>query len=167
MAQALFSHTDDSPIRALADDVDRARRALGRLGTGVLSSLFDFLTFGLLLGVFAATPAEFRSAWFVESLLTELAIAMVVRTARPFFRSRPGRLLLLSTLALVPLTFAIPYLPFAHVLGFTPLAPGVLAALAGVTLLYVVAAELAKRGFFGNPPSSTLPRSARDGTECA
>jgi Mg2+-importing ATPase len=118
---------------------------------GVLSSLFDFLTFGLLLGVFAATPEEFRSAWFVESLLTELAIALVVRTARPFFRSRPGKLLLGSTLALVPLTFALPYLPFAHVLGFTPLPLLVLASLVVITLLYVAAAELAKRRFYRRP----------------
>ena len=68
------------------------------------------------------TPASsFRTAWFVESLLTELVIALVVRTRRTFFRSRPGAVLLYSTLALIALTFAIPYLPFVGVLGFVPL----------------------------------------------
>ena len=61
---------------------------------GLLSSVFDLLTFAVLLGVFRATPETFRTGWFVESLLTELVIALVVRTRRPFFRSRPGRLLL-------------------------------------------------------------------------
>jgi len=156
----LNNFLSDVPAFGLADDgvdpelVDRPRRwdmrFIGRFMVefGFLSSLFDFLTFGLLLWPFAATPEQFRSAWFVESLLTELAIALVVRTRRPFFRSRPGNLLLWSTLALVPLTFALPYLPMADVLGFTPLPLAVLFSLAGITLLYVAAAELAKRGFY-------------------
>lgn len=78
------------------------------------------------------------------ALLTELVIALVVRTRRPFFRSRPGNLLLGSTLALVPLTLALPYLPFAHALGFTALPVPILAFVIGITLLYVGAVELAK-----------------------
>src|SRR4029453_12036162 len=70
--------------------------------------------------------------WFVESLLTELAIALVVRTQRPFFRSRPRRLLLVSTLVLVMVTFAIPFLPFASLVGFVPLSPLLLATIAVV-----------------------------------
>ncbi len=66
----------------------------------------------------------------------------------PFFRSRPGNLLLGSTLALIPLTFAIPYLPTAGALGFTPLPLPVLVFLMGITVLYVAAAELAKKGFY-------------------
>jgi len=115
---------------------------------GALSSVFDLLTFGLLLRVFAATAATFRTGWFVESLLTELVIALVVRTARPMLRSRPGRLLVVLTLALIPLTLAIPYLPYADVLGFVPLPATIVLALAGVTALYVVAAELLKARFF-------------------
>jgi len=150
----------DVPAIGLADDsvnselVARPRRwdmrFIGRFMVefGILSSLFDFLTFGVLLGLFAATAELFRSGWFVESLLTELVIALVVRTRRPFFRSRPGRLLLGSTLAVVLLTLALPYLPVAHVLGFVPLPAALLASLAGITVLYVAAAELAKRSFY-------------------
>ncbi len=58
---------------------------------GLVSSIFDFLTFATLLFVFHAAPEEFRTGWFVESLLTELVIALVVRTRHVFFRSRPGR----------------------------------------------------------------------------
>jgi Mg2+-importing ATPase len=115
---------------------------------GFLSSIFDFLTFGILLGVFRATPELFRTGWFIESLLTELVIALVVRTRRPFFRSRPGRLLFWSTQILIVLTFALPYIPFADLLDFVPLPASLLATLAGVTVLYVAAAELTKRWFY-------------------
>jgi Mg2+-importing ATPase len=112
---------------------------------GAVSSVFDFITFGLLLWVFSASAELFRTGWFVESLLTELVIALVVRTRRPFFRSRPGRLLLASTAAVTVLTFSLPYLPVADALGFVPPSPGLVLALIGVTALYVVATELTKQ----------------------
>jgi Mg2+-importing ATPase len=115
---------------------------------GALSSVFDLLTFATLLAVFHAPPALFRTAWFVESLLTELLIALVVRTRRAFFRSRPGRLLLAATLILIPITFAIPFLPYASVLGFVPLPAAIVAVLVAITLLYVVATELTKTWFY-------------------
>jgi Mg2+-importing ATPase len=115
---------------------------------GLVSSAFDVLTFGVLLFIIHATPEQFRTGWFVESLLTELAIALVVRTRRPFYRSRPGQLLWRSTLVVGLITFTLPYLPFSAVLGFTPLPLGVLALLLGITALYVAAAELAKRRFY-------------------
>ena len=119
---------------------------------GVLSSLFDGFTFGLLWFGWAAGPALFRTGWFVESLLTELAIALVVRTHRPLYRSRPGRVLLATTLALIPITCAIPYLPGAAVLGFVAPPAGLLVALVGVSAAYVAAAELLKRGGRGLAP---------------
>jgi Mg2+-importing ATPase len=112
---------------------------------GLLSSMFDFLTFGLLLWLFQATPAEFQTTWFVESLLTELAIALVVRTRRPLFRSRPGALLLGLTLVLAALTPLVPYLPFMSVFGFVPVPWTLTATVLGITALYVVAAEMTKR----------------------
>jgi P-type Mg2+ transporter len=115
---------------------------------GVLSSFFDFVTFGALLRLFDATPELFRTGWFVESLLTELVIALVVRTRRPFFRSRPGTLLWASTAAIIAVTFAIPFLPFARVFGFTALPGTVLLTLIGITVLYIGAAELAKAWFY-------------------
>jgi Mg2+-importing ATPase len=115
---------------------------------GAVSSLFDFLTFGALLLVFRAAPAVFRTGWFVESLLTELAIALVVRTRRPFFRSRPGRVLLWSTVAVIALTFAIPYLPFIGVFGFVPLPAVLIVTVLAITALYVVATEITKRRFY-------------------
>ena len=156
----LNNFLSDVPAVGLADDsVDPelvarpGRWNIGFIGRfmvefGFLSSAFDFLTFGALLVVFHAAPDLFRTAWFVESLLTELVIALVVRTRRPFFRSRPSSLLLVSTLALIALTLAIPYLPFAGLLSFVPLPRSLLAALCAITVLYVAATELAKQWFF-------------------
>ncbi len=115
---------------------------------GLLSSLFDLLCFALLLGLFAAGPELFRTGWFVESLLTELVIALVVRTRGPSFRSRPARLLLWSTLAVIALTLGLSYLPGAWIFGFVPLPPLLLGALVLLTLAYVLAAELLKRRFY-------------------
>jgi Mg2+-importing ATPase len=156
----LNNFLSDIPAVGLADDhvdpelVERPRRweirFIGRfmVAFGLLSSAFDFLTFGVLLGVFSATPEVFRTGWFVESLLTELAIALVVRTRRPCFRSRPGTVLLVSTLLLLVVTFAIPYAPYAGGLGFVPVPASLLATLTVITGLYVVATEIMKRWFY-------------------
>jgi Mg2+-importing ATPase len=150
----------DIPAVGIASDsvdpelVDKPRRwemrfiARFMIEFGILSSMFDFLTFAALLAVFHATPALFRTAWFVESLLTELVIALVVRTRRPFFRSRPGNVLLASTVILVVVAFAIPFVPYVDILGFVPPPPSVLAALAAITGLYVVATEITKHWFY-------------------
>jgi Mg2+-importing ATPase len=150
----------DIPAVGLASDrvdpelVDRPRRwsmrFIGRfmLEFGLLSSAFDFLTFAVLLRGFRADPALFRTGWFVESLLTELVVALVVRTRRPFTRSRPGRVLLAASVALVLVTFLVPFLPHAEVLGFVPLPARLITALVGITCLYVLATEVLKRWFY-------------------
>lgn len=115
---------------------------------GLVSSAFDFLTFGALLWLFHAGPEEFRTGWFVESLLTELVIALVVRTRRPFYRSRPGNLLLASTAIVIVVTIILPYLPFSSFFGFVPLPAPLMLAMIALTLVYVVAAEVAKKYFY-------------------
>ena len=117
----LNNFLSDIPAVGLAGDsvdaewIDRPRRwdihfiKPFMLAFGLLSSAFDFITFGVLIWLFAATPMLFRTGWFVESLLTELAIALVIRTRRPFFRSRPGNLLLVTTAAVTAVTIASPY----------------------------------------------------------
>lgn len=115
---------------------------------GLVSSAFDYATFGILLLVLHATEQQFQTGWFIESLLTELVIALVVRTRRPFFRSRPGRLLWMITLAVSLVTLALPYLPISSFLGFVPLPLWVMIALVILTSVYVVVAELAKKSFY-------------------
>jgi P-type Mg2+ transporter len=128
---------------------------------GILSSVFDLLTFGMLLYVFHASAEEFRTAWFVESLLTELIIALVVRTRRVFYASRPGRILFWSTVSLSAVTLLWPYLPFVGVFGFVSLPVEMMIFLAGVVILYVFFAEVLKRWFYrASPRIHKLERSA-------
>jgi len=153
----LNNFLSDVPAAGIAGDsvdpelVERPRRwhlaeiARFMVQFGLLSSLFDFATFAVLLRVFGGAGELFRTGWFVESLLTELCVALLVRSRRPFFKSRPGRVLLWSTVALVPLTIAIPYLPYASLLGFVPLPPLLVLALAGITVAYLLAVEALKR----------------------
>ncbi|HKB55657.1 MAG TPA: magnesium-translocating P-type ATPase [Ramlibacter sp.] len=115
---------------------------------GLISSLFDFLTFGALLWVFQAAPEEFRTGWFLESLMTELVIALVVRTRRPFWRSRPATLLLVTTVAVLTVTLALPYLPFSSIFGFVPLPTPLLLATIALTIMYVFAVEAGKKWFY-------------------
>lgn len=116
---------------------------------GLLSSLFDVLTFLVLLQVFDATESTFQTAWFVVSLLTELVVVLVLRTRRPAWRSTPGRLLLGTTIAVAALALAIPYFgPFATVFDFMPLPWPLMGTLALIVMGYVLSTELAKHRFF-------------------
>src|SRR5262249_12886639 len=114
----------------------------------LVSSVFDYLTFGLLLFVVQAAPDEFRTVWFIESLLTELAVALVVRTRAPFFRSRPGRWLWVSTLAVTLITLVLPYLPLNTYLHMVALPVPLFLLVLGITALYVLTAEVTKRVFY-------------------
>ena len=116
---------------------------------GLISSVFDYITFGLLLLVLKASEDQFRTGWFIESLFTELFILLVVRTRRPLFKSKPGLLLWVSTLLVGLGTLILPYLPgVGPIFGFVPLPPLMLALLLAVTALYIVANEVAKRIFY-------------------
>ncbi|HEX9377563.1 MAG TPA: magnesium-translocating P-type ATPase [Actinomycetota bacterium] len=116
---------------------------------GLLSSAFDLLTFAVLLRVFHAGPALFRSGWFVGSTLTELAVLLVLRTRRPALRSRPGTGLLVTSVVVAAVTVSLPFIPFlSDPLAFVPLSAKVLAWLALITLGYIASAELIKRRFY-------------------
>jgi Mg2+-importing ATPase len=117
---------------------------------GLVSTLFDLITFVALVYVFNATESLFQSAWFVVSLMTELAVVLVLRTHRPSWRSRPGGLLVLSTCAVAGLALSLPYLgAVSGWFGLVPLPPHVLASALSVVALYVGATEISKRLFFG------------------
>jgi len=156
----LNNFLSDLPAMAIAGDrvdaemVERPRRwQVARIRNfmlvfGLISSAFDALAFALLLLVLHAAPEEFRTAWFVESLLTELAILLVVRTHRPLAKSRPSVGVLWSTVAVAAAAIVLPYLPVvASTFGFVPLPPVLMATLLAITLGYVLANELAKRHF--------------------
>jgi Mg2+-importing ATPase len=115
---------------------------------GIVSSLFDYLTFGVLLYVLHATPAQFRTGWFMESVVSASLIVLVVRTRKPFFKSRPGKYLLLATLLVVALTLVLPLTPVARVFEFTLLPLKFVPILAIIVALYVFFAELTKAWFY-------------------
>jgi len=129
------------------------------LAFGVLSSVFDYLTFGALLFLLKAGTDQFRTGWFVESVVSASLIVLVVRSRRPFFRSRPGKRLLWATLGVVAAALVTPYLPIAPLLGLTPLPPSFLGLVAVVVAMYIVAGELAKHIFYRHyePVSTTGP----------
>ncbi|MGZ4529366.1 MAG: magnesium-translocating P-type ATPase, partial [Mycobacterium sp.] len=119
---------------------------------GPISSLFDFLTFGLMLGVLHADAIEFRTGWFVESLATQTLIIFVIRTRKvPFFRSRPSGLLAVTTLTVVAVGVLLTISPLAHALGFRPLPLQFYAVLGGFVVSYLVLVELAKMMFYAEP----------------
>jgi len=116
---------------------------------GFTSSIFDYLTFGTLLLIVRATESTFQTGWFIESLLTELAITLIVRTRKSIFKSKPSRLLWISTLGVTILAIIIPYLPFSrNYLGFEPLPFWLMLVIIGIALLYAVTSEVVKHFFY-------------------
>jgi Mg2+-importing ATPase len=116
---------------------------------GLISSAFDVATFFILLRLFKAAAGTFQTSWFVVSLLTELAVLLVLRTHGPAWRSRPGRLLVWTTLVVTLLAIISPYCgPVSTLFGLTPLPPALLGALLAIVVTYALATEAAKGWFF-------------------
>jgi len=118
---------------------------------GLISSAFDLITFLALLAVFRADEATFQSAWFVVSLLTELGVVLILRTARPAWRSAPSTLLLWLTVATWGLALWLPFGGLAGMFGFVALPWTLLAVMVLIVLAYLAATELVKGRFLGNP----------------
>jgi len=116
---------------------------------GPASSLFDFVTFALMLGVFHAGAASFRSGWFVESIATQTLVIFVIRTRRvPFWRSRPSRPLLAASLLTVAVGALLPVSPLGRLLSFGHLSPAFYAALVAMAAAYLALAEAIMQRFF-------------------
>jgi Mg2+-importing ATPase len=115
---------------------------------GLVSSIFDYLTFGVLLFLLKATPEQFRTGWFLESVISACVIVLVVRTRKPFMKSAPGKPLLIATFLVVVATLWLPQSPFAKLFSFQPLPSIFLIFMGGIVLSYILAAEAAKRWFY-------------------
>jgi len=115
---------------------------------GVVSSLFDYLAFGVFLLLLHATVEQFRTGWFVESVISASLVVLIVRTRKPFFRSRPGTYLMTVTILVVAAALVMPFTPFAPILGFEPLPPLFLLAIGIIVIAYMLAAEMVKKIFF-------------------
>jgi Mg2+-importing ATPase len=127
-------------------NIDFIRRFM--LSFGIISSVFDYLTFGILLFLLHAKPTEFRTGWFIESVISASVIVLVIRTKRPFYQSKPGRALMGTTLLIVVLTVILPFTPLGRIFGFGPIPPSFLLALGVIMVLYISLAEIAKHYFY-------------------
>lgn len=127
-------------------DIRLIRRSM--LTFGLTSTAFDVITFGVLLAMAGDNQMIFRTGWFLESLLTQLWILLVIRTYRPFYRSQPARFLKWSAGAMMLVALALPFSPAAALFGFVPLPGSILAAILAITALYVVTSETSKRFFY-------------------
>lgn len=151
--------TDFPEMTIATDRVDPEMTALPRrwdigfirkfmITFGLISSVFDYLTFLVLLLLVKASPAQFRTGWFIESVISASLIVLVVRTRNPFFRSLPSRSLLIATITVIVATLVLPLTPLAGLLGFEPLPVVLLLIIAGIVILYIFTAEIAKRIFY-------------------
>jgi P-type Mg2+ transporter len=140
-------------------DISLIRRFMAFFGP--ISSIYDFLTFAVMLRVFHAGPVLFRSGWFVESLTTQTLVIFVIRTRRvPFFKSRPSRPLLVATLTCATVGVAIPYIPpLARLFGFRPLPLAFLGVLAVMIVTYLALAQFGVALFFKPQGGRMLARA--------
>jgi len=115
---------------------------------GLVSSVFDYLTFGLLLLILHANEDQFRTGWFLESVISASMIVLVIRSRKPFFRSRPGKYLLIATLSIAVITLVFPFTPLGKIFGFSPLTFSTYLLLLLIVVLYILMAEITKRIFY-------------------
>jgi len=161
-AGQLVIPTDRVDLEALARpaawDMKFIRRFMSVFGP--VSSIFDFLTFWVMLSLLHAGHTEFRTGWFVESIATQTLVIYVIRTRRvPFFKSRPSLPMLLVPTGAALVGAVLPYTGLAHLLGFTPLPTTFFLLLFGMVVVYLLLVELAKSRFYGTPHART-PRIA-------
>ncbi len=144
--------------RPAAWDMKFIRRFMSVFGP--VSSIFDFLTFWVMLSLLHAGHTEFRTGWFVESIATQTLVVYVIRTRRvPFFKSRPSLPMLLLPTGAALVGAILPYTGLANLLGFTPLPTTFFLILFGMVVVYLFLVELAKTRFY-RAPHAKSPRLA-------
>jgi Mg2+-importing ATPase len=116
---------------------------------GLVSSVFDYLTFGVLLLLLHASMDQFRAGWFMESVISASLIVLVIRTRKLFFRSKPGKYLLMTTLLIVAATLVLPFTLLGSLFGFSPPPISFLIVIGIIVVLYIATAEIVKRYFYG------------------
>jgi Mg2+-importing ATPase len=115
---------------------------------GLVSSVFDYMTFGVLKWILHATQAQFQTGWFMESVISASLIVLVIRSRRPFFKSRPGKYLLIATIIIVAAALVLPFTPLSRLFGFSFLPVSFLLMMGLIVVLYMFMAEVVKRIFY-------------------
>jgi len=119
---------------------------------GLLSSLFDFLTFGVLLFLLHANADQFRTGWFIESVVSASLVVLIIRTRRPFFSSRPSSSLVVVTILVGIFTFLLPFSPLSEPFGFTRISTESMIVIAAIVGIYIGSAEIVKKIFYRMVP---------------
>jgi Mg2+-importing ATPase len=115
---------------------------------GLVSSVFDYLTFGALVTILHATQDQFRTGWFLESVISASLIVLVIRSRKPFFKSRPAKYLLMATLLTVIVTAVLPFTPLGGIFGFSRLPISFFVLIGIIIIAYIITAEMAKTVFY-------------------
>ena len=151
--------TDFPEMTIATDNVDKEMADVPRrfnmkfirnfmLTFGLISSIFDFATFGILLLVMHATTEQFRTGWFLESVISASIIVLAIRTRRPIFKSKPGKYLLIATFMILAVTLSLTYTPLSIIFGFKPLPFTFILVLAAIVISYIIVVEIAKKIFY-------------------
>jgi Mg2+-importing ATPase len=115
---------------------------------GLISSVFDYITFGVLLLVLHANQIQFRTGWFLESVISASLIVLVIRSRKSLFRSLPGKYLLIATLSVFTATLILPFTPLAAIFGLGSLPLSFFLSIGLVVVVYIVVAEITKKVFY-------------------
>ena len=126
-------------------DIGRITRAM--VFFGLISSVFDLITMGFVFFILSADAAVFRTVWFLESVLSEMFVVFPLRTSKPFYLSMPSPLLIIATVLAAGAAIGSIYSPLAPFFSFAPLTPGILGAVIGIVVCYVMVVEIAKHIF--------------------
>jgi Mg2+-importing ATPase len=151
--------TDFPEMTIATDNVDREMVELPRrwnitfirnfmIVFGILSSVFDYATFGVLLFLLHASVDLFRTGWFIESVVSASLIVLVIRSRRPFFKSTPGKHLLTATLTIAAASLVLPYTSLGGLFGFKPPSILFLLAMGLIVASYIISGELVKNIFY-------------------
>jgi Mg2+-importing ATPase len=115
---------------------------------GILSSVFDYLTFAALFFILHAAPDQFRTGWFMESVISASMIVLVIRTKKPFTKSKPGKYLFTATMLIVVSALLFPFTPPGKVFGFSELPISFILIMGVIVVFYIIIAEMVKAGFY-------------------
>jgi Mg2+-importing ATPase len=146
--------------RPSAWDITFVRRFMAVFGP--VSSVFDFMTFYVMIVILNAGHNEFRTGWFVESLATQTLVVFVIRTRRvPFLRSSPSRAMIVLPIACAAVGALLPFTPLSHLLGFASLPLEFFLILVGMIVAYLVLAEVVKARFYLGQSRPTREKPTR------
>jgi P-type Mg2+ transporter len=115
---------------------------------GILSSVFDYITFGILLLVLHAGETLFRTGWFIESVISASLVVLVIRSRKFFFKSKPSPYLLMMTIAVAVIAMVFPFVPLGPIFKFDRPPLSFVLMMLGTVVLYIISAELMKRWFY-------------------